>query len=136
LWIKSVTVSGRKVNIINVYQATSSSQEQQEILYDALAKALSMATDPCILLGHVNASIPGGRTNYAPPSVNNPTTISDQTFANFVEATEGTIVPPAQASWKMPFGGIKGKEAKLDFAILYNLDEDATDGYTDCISPL
>lgn len=26
--------------------------------------------------------------------------------------------------WKNPFGDIKGKEVKLDFGILYNMDED------------
>jgi hypothetical protein len=96
----------------------------------------TVTTDPCILLGDVNASIPGGRTKYAPPSDDNPTTIADQTFANFVETTKGTIVPPAQGSWEKPFDGIKGKEAKFDFAVVYNLDEDVTDGYTDWISPL
>ena len=85
----------------------------------------------------MNASIPGGRTNYASPSYDNPTTIADQTFANFVETTKGTIFPPAQVSWKKPFGGIKGKEAKLDFiGVVYKLNEDVTDGYTDWISPL
>ena len=55
-----------------------------------------MTTDPCILLGDVNASIPEGRTNYAPASTTDPTTIADQTFAHFVETTKGIIVPPAQ----------------------------------------
>ena len=87
-------------------------------------------------MGDVNASIPGGRTNYAPPSDGNPTTITDRTFANFVETTKGTIFPPVQVSWKKPFGGTKGKKAKLDFAVVYNLEEEVTDGYTDWISPL
>ena len=39
LWIKATTITGKKVNIINVYQATSKNHEQQEKLYDALAKA-------------------------------------------------------------------------------------------------
>ena len=124
------------MNIINVYQTTSKNHEQQENLYDDLAKTLGMTTDPCVLLGDVNASILGDRTNYAPPSDDNPTTIVDRTFANFVETTKGTIFPPAQVSWKKPFGVTKGKKAKLDFAVVYNLDEDVTDGYTDWISPL
>jgi hypothetical protein len=33
LWIKSTTITGEKVNIINVYQATSKNHEQQERLY-------------------------------------------------------------------------------------------------------
>ncbi len=41
--------------------------------------------------------------------------------ANFVETTQGRIFPPNQDSWKKPFGGIKGKKAKLDFAVVYNL---------------
>jgi len=63
LWIKATTITGKKVNIINVYQATSRNHEQQERLYDTLAKAVGPTTDPCILVGDVNASIPGGRTN-------------------------------------------------------------------------
>ncbi len=59
-------------------------KEQQERLYDALARALSTTNDPCILLGDFNASIQGGRTNYAPPKDNNPTTIADQTFGRVV----------------------------------------------------
>lgn len=41
VWIKTVTVSRRKVNIVNVYQTTSTSQEQEEKLYDTLVKSLS-----------------------------------------------------------------------------------------------
>jgi hypothetical protein len=114
--------------MINVYQATSNNPELQEKLCAALVKAIGITTDPCILLGDVNASIPGGRTNYPPPSDDNPATIADQTFANFFGTTKGTIFSPAQASRKNTFGGIKGKEAKLDFAVVYNLDEDVTDG--------
>ncbi len=98
LWIKATTITGEKVNIINVYQATSKNHEQQERLYDALARDLVLTTDPCILLGDVNASILGGRTNYASPSDDNPTTIADRTFANFVETTQGRIFPPNQDS--------------------------------------
>jgi hypothetical protein len=36
-----------------------------------------------------------------------------------------------KAVWR----GINWKKAKLDFAVVYNLDEDETDGYTDWISP-
>jgi hypothetical protein len=136
LWIKATTITGKKVNIINVYQATSKNHEQQERLYDTLASAIGLTTDPCILLGDMNASIPGGRTNYAPPDDDNPTTIADRTFANFVETTQGRIFPPNQASWKKPFGGRTGKTAKLDFAVVYNLDEEISEGYTDWISPL
>ncbi len=136
LWIKATTITGKKVNIINVYQATSQNHEQQEKLYDTLSKALGPTTDPCILIGDVNASILGGRINYAPPSDDNPTTIADRTFANFVETTQGRIFPPDQDSWKKPFGGIKGKKAKLDFAVVYNLDEEVSEGYTDWMSPL
>jgi hypothetical protein len=102
---------------------------------DTLGKALGLTTDPCILLGDVNVSILGGRTNYASPSDDNPTTIADRTFANFVETTQGRIFRPNQTSWKKTFGGIKGKKAKLDFAVVYNLDEEVSEGYTDWISP-
>jgi hypothetical protein len=98
LWIKPVTVTGKKVNIINVYQTTSKNHEQQERLYDSLEKVLDITTDPCILLGHVNASILGDRTKYVPLSDDNPTTITDRTFANFVETTKVTIFPPTQGS--------------------------------------
>jgi hypothetical protein len=84
----------------------------------------------------VNVRILGGRTNYAPPNDDNPTTIADRTFDNFVETTQGRIFPPNQASWKKPFGDTKGKKEKLDFAVVYNLDEEVSEGYTDWISPL
>ncbi len=84
----------------------------------------------------MNDSILGDWTNYAPLSDDNPTTITDRTFANFVETTKVTLFPPVQSSWKKSFGDIKEKKAKLDFAVVYNLDEDVTDVYTDWISPL
>ncbi len=56
---------------------------------------------------------PGGSLNYVPDHTNNPTTITDQVFSEFVEVTKGTIIPPAQVTWKNPFGGIKSQEAKL-----------------------
>ena len=80
-----------------------------------------MITDPCMFFGDFNASIHGGRLNYDPSHVNNPTTIADQAFTEFVEVTEGTLIPPAQSTWKNPFGGAKGQEAKLDFGIIYNI---------------
>ncbi len=64
LWVKTVTTTGKKVNIINVYQATSTNHKQQERMYDVLSKSLGLTTDQCILLGDVNVSIPGDRTNY------------------------------------------------------------------------
>ena len=78
-----------------------------------------MITDPCMFFGDFNASIQGGRLNYAPGHANNPTTIADQAFAEFVEVKEGTLIPPAQVTWKNPFGGSKVQEAKLDFGIIY-----------------
>ena len=51
-----------------------------------------MTTDPCMLFGDFNASIQGGRINYAPAHANNPTTIADQSFAEFVEVTKGTSI--------------------------------------------
>ena len=48
-----------------------------------------MITDPYMLFGDFNSSIQGGRLNYAPDHVNNPTTIVDQAFATFVEVTKG-----------------------------------------------
>ena len=95
-----------------------------------------MIKDPCILFGDFNASIQGGRLNYVPAHVNNPTTIVDQAFTEFVEVTKGTIIPPAQVTWKNPFDGIKGQEAKLDFGIVYNLQEKIVEGDADWISPL
>ncbi len=124
------------MNIINVYQVTVKNHEQQERLYDTLTKTIDLTTDPYILLGDVNASILGGRTNYTPPSDDNPTTIADQTFSNFVETTQCRIFPPNQDSWQNPFGDIKGKKSKLDFPVVYNLDEEVSEGYTDWISPL
>ncbi len=50
--------------------------------------------------------------------------------------TNGTLVPPAQASWRNSFGGIRSREAKLDFAITYHLEEEVVEGYVDWISTL
>ncbi len=98
LWIKARTSLGNAVNIINVYQATSKNPALQQRLYDAITLALNAEHDPCILLGDFNASIEGGRTNYARPGRKNSTTIADATFDSFVETTKGTNLPPGQAS--------------------------------------
>ena len=66
-------------------------------------------------------SISGGRYRYVRSISENPTTISDVTFAEFVSKTNDTILPPTQTSWKNPFRGTRGKEDKLDYAIVYNL---------------
>ncbi len=136
LWIKAVTVTGQKVDIVNVYQHTSKYPQKQQRLQAGLTKALSSMKDPCMFFGDFNASTCGGRVNYAPAHANNPTTIADQAFAEFIETTKGRIVPPARSTWKNPFGGLQGQEAKLDFGIVYNLQEDLTEAEVDWISPL
>ena len=95
-----------------------------------------MIKDPCMLFGDFNDSIQGGRLNYAPAHENNPTTIADQAFTEFVEVTEGTIIPPTQDTWKNPFGGIKDQETKIDFGIVNDLQEKIVEGDEDWISPL
>jgi hypothetical protein len=136
LWIKAVTVTGQKVNIVNVYQHTSKYPQKQQCLQTALTKSLSSIKDPCMIFGDFNVSTCGGRVNYAPAHANNPTTIADQAFAEFIETTKGRIVPPARSAWKSPFGGLKGQEDKLDFGIVYQLQEDLTEAEVDWISPL
>ncbi len=89
-----------------------------------------------MFFGDFNASTYGGRINYAPAHANNPTTIADQAFAEFVEATKGTIIHPARSTWKNPFGGLHSKEAKLDFGIVYNFQEELAEAEVDWISPL
>ena len=54
LWIQAVTVTGQKVDFINVYQHTSSYPQKQQRLQAALAKALSMITSPCMLFGDIS----------------------------------------------------------------------------------
>jgi hypothetical protein len=136
LWIKARTLSGKSINIVNVYQATADKPEMQKRIYEALTRALNSEHNPCILVGDFNASIKEGRTNYAQPNPLNTTTMADEAFADFVEKTKGKIVPPAQASWRNPFGGIRSREAKLDFAITYNFEEAEAEGYIDWISML
>ena len=92
-----------------------------EAIYEALTRAINAEHEPGILVGDFNASIKDGRANYAPPHPQNFTTMADEAFAAFVGQTNGTIVPPAQASWRKPSDGIRSREAKLDFAITYNL---------------
>jgi hypothetical protein len=99
LWIKAVTVTGQKVDIVNVYQHTSKYPQKQQRLQEALA-------------------------------------IADQAFAEFIEATKGTVIQPVRSTWKTPFGGLKSQEAKLDFGIVYNLQEEFAVAEVDWISPL
>ena len=51
-----------------------------------------------MIVGDLNASIQGGRLNYAPAHANNPTTIEDQACTEFVEVTKGTLIPPTQTT--------------------------------------
>jgi len=108
----------------------------QKRIYEALTRVINEEHDPCILVGDFNAIIKDGRTNYAPPHPQNITTIADEALAEFVEKTNGKIIPPAQVSWRNPFGGIRSREAKLDFAIIYNLEEAVVEGYVDWISTI
>jgi hypothetical protein len=62
--------------------------------------------------------------------------MADEAFADFVGKTNGTIVPPAKTSWRHPFGGIRSRESKLDFAITYNLEETVVGGYVDWINTI
>jgi endonuclease/exonuclease/phosphatase family metal-dependent hydrolase len=128
LWIKARTLSGKTINIVNVYQATADKPEMQKRMYEALTRALNSEHDPCILVGDFNTSIEEGRTNYAQPNPSNTTTMTDAAFADFVEKTKGKIVPPTQSSWRNPFGGIRSQEAKLDFAITYNFEGAEVEG--------
>jgi endonuclease/exonuclease/phosphatase family metal-dependent hydrolase len=134
LWIKARTLSGKMVNIVNVYQTTANHPEMQKRIYETLTRVINAEHDPCILVGDFNANIKDGRANYAPPHPQNLTTIADEAFANFVGKTNGTLVPPAQSSWRNPFGGIRSREAKLDFAITYRLEGAVVEGYVDWIS--
>ena len=136
LWIKATTVTGKRVNILNVYQATSDKPDVQQSIYVTLKRALDKETVPCILLGDFNASMKGGRYRYAKSSSEDPTTSADMTFTEFVEKTGGIVLPPIQVSWKNPFRGTRGQETRLDFAVIYNLQEEMVEDYTDWISVL
>jgi hypothetical protein len=124
------------MDIVNVYQHTSRYPQKQQCLLSVLTKTLSSVKDPCILFGDFNASTCGGRVNYVPAHANNPTTIADQAFEEFIETTNGTVIPPARSTWKNPFGGLNGQEAKLDFEIVYNVQEELVEAEVDWISPL
>jgi len=89
-----------------------------------------------MFFGDFNTSTCVGRVKYTPAHTNNPTTIADQTFAEFIETTNWTVIPPARSTWKTPFGGLNGQEAKLDFDIVYNLQEELVETEVDWISPL
>ncbi len=136
LWIKARTLSGKTVNIVNVYQTTARHPGMQRRIYEALIRTINAEHEPSILVGDFNASIKDGRVNYAPPRPQNYTTIADEAFADFVGRTNGTLIPPAQASWRNPFGGIRSREAKLDFAITYHLENEVVEGYVDWISTI
>ncbi len=134
--MKARTLSEKTINIVNVYQTTADEPEMQKRMYEALTRTLNSEHDPCILVGDFNTNIEGGRTNYAQPIPSNTTTMADATFADFVEKTKGKILSPSQVSWRNSFGGIRNREAKLDFAVTYNFEEAETKGYVDWISML
>ncbi len=108
LWIKARTLSGKTINIVNVYQATADKPEMQKRMYETLTRAFNSEHDPCILVGDFNVSI----------------------------EAKGKILTPDQDSWRNPFGGIRSREAKLDFVVTYNFEEAETKGYVDWISML
>jgi hypothetical protein len=62
--------------------------------------------------------------------------MSDATITDFVEKTKDKILPPAQVSWRNPFGGIRRRESKLDFAVTYIFEEEEIEVYVDWISTL
>jgi hypothetical protein len=117
-----------------MYQADK--PEMQKRIYETLTRALNSEHDPVILVGDFDTSIKEGRTNYDQPNPSNTTTMVDATFADFVEKTKGKIRPPAQASCRNSFGGIRSREPKLDFTITYNFEEAEVEDYVDWISML
>jgi hypothetical protein len=117
-----------------MYQATTDKPEMQKRMYEALTRALNSEHDPGILVGDFNTRIKEGRTNYDQPNPSNTTTMTDATFTDFVEKKKGKIRPPVHDSWRNPFGGIRNREAKLDFAITYNFEEGEVEDYVDWIS--
>ncbi len=77
LWIKTVTGTDQRVDIVNVYQHTSRYPQKHQCLQAVLTKTLSSVKDPCVFFGDLNTSTCVGRVNYAPAHTNNPTTIAD-----------------------------------------------------------
>ena len=114
LWIKARTLSGETINIVNVYQTTSDKLEMQKRIYEALTRTLNAEHDPCIRVDDFNDIIEGGRTNYDQPRTLKFTSMTDAVFADFVEKMKDKILPPAQFSWRNPFGGVRSREAKDD----------------------
>ena len=53
LWIKARTLSGKTINIVNVYQATVDKPEMQKRMYETLTRTLNAEHDPCILVGEL-----------------------------------------------------------------------------------
>jgi endonuclease/exonuclease/phosphatase (EEP) superfamily protein YafD len=117
LWIKAVTVTGQRVDLVNVYKHTSRYPQKQQRLQATLTKALTSIKDPCMFFGDFNASTCGGRVNYAPAHTNNPTTIADQAFAEFIEATNGTVIPPARSTWKAHLEGLTVRKLNSTLAL-------------------
>jgi hypothetical protein len=56
LWIKAVTVTGQKVDIVNVYQHTSKYPQKQQRLQEVLTESLSSIKDPCMLFGDLEST--------------------------------------------------------------------------------
>jgi hypothetical protein len=51
LWIKARTLSGKMINIVNVYQTTANHPEMQMRIYEVLTRVINAEHEPCILVG-------------------------------------------------------------------------------------
>jgi hypothetical protein len=55
------TLSGKPINIVNVYLATADKPTMQKRIYETLTRALNSEHDPCILVGDFNVNTKEGK---------------------------------------------------------------------------
>jgi hypothetical protein len=124
LWKETLTKTGCRVHIINIYQHTADRPESQRSLLGIVERILLMCgKDPEIIIGDVNASTAGGRHNYT--DGNTTAKAADALLADFLDKTKGKPMFTTRPTWKDPHSD---RTAKLDIAILYEVSRETDHG--------
>ena len=107
--------NGCYLQIINLYQFTANDGGQQDVVRKRIHAWISRHPgEQVILIGDMNCSIQGGRHNYTHP-MEKSLVETDDRLAKFCDNSKGTILSPAEFTWK------RGeKRAKLDHGISWN----------------
>ena len=110
--VTTKTKNGGYLHIINLYQFTANDGGQQDVVWKRIHAWISRHPgERVILIADMNCSIPGGRHNYTHP-MERSSAEADDRLAKFCDNSKGTILSPAEFTWK------RGEKlAKLDHDI-------------------